>query len=272
MNSVVEALFLLTPYDIDKAKIRVGPPGDGGYILVDDLSADQIVLSFGIGAEYRFDIDLAERGHQVFMFDHTIARIEPPHPKMHYIREGIAGQSNAAEKLYSLRDHLDRHGIKGQRLILKMDVEGAEFEALSAAPDSLLEAIEQLVIEVHSLDRLIEPDYRSAFCEMFRKINRHFTTFHVHANNFDGPDTFGVVDGLPVPRIIELSLVRTTSVVRRPSRTLYPTSLDYPNVAQKDKLLWMFPFLPTTVHPEMFAFCADRINLTERMRLSGMVA
>ena len=91
MNPVVEALSLLTPFDIDKQKIRVGPNTDGGYILADDISADQTIISYGIGTEYRFEIEIAERGHDVYMFDHTIEAIQAENKKLHFFREGVAG-------------------------------------------------------------------------------------------------------------------------------------------------------------------------------------
>ncbi len=260
MTSIFEGLSLLTPFDIDKPKIRIGPQTDGGYVFVDDMTPDQTVVSYGIGAECRLDLEFAQRGHRVLMFDHTIAGVDPRHPGMHFFREGVAGRSNEAEHLYSIADHLVRHRVEGQRLILKMDVEGSEFDALISTPEDVLLRFEQMVMEVHYLHLLGDPGYRAMFCQLFRKLNRHFTLFHVHANNFDGPDKFHVVGGLPVPCLVELSYVRTALVNRRPSQTLYPTSLDFPNTPQKDKLLWGFPFLPNTLHHDVFAFCADRVE------------
>ena len=75
MNPVVDALLLLTPFDINRPKIRIGPNTDGGYIFVNDISSHQTIISYGIGTEYRFEIEMAERGHDVYMFDHTIEAI-----------------------------------------------------------------------------------------------------------------------------------------------------------------------------------------------------
>jgi hypothetical protein len=263
MRDIIDALSLLTPFDIDKPKIRIGPRGDGGYVLVDDIGPEQAVVSYGIGAEYRFDLEFAEAGHDVFMFDHTIDMPHPPHPRLHFFKEGAAGQSRPDEMLYSIADHLRRHRIRAERLIVKMDVEGAEFEALTAVPDDLLAQFEQIVVEVHTLNRLQDAGYRDKFCALFRKLNRIFTLFHVHSNNFAGTAGISLVGGMPVPRIMELSYVRARSVSRRPSGTLYPTALDFPNVGGTDHLLWMFPFMPTSAHPEMFAACADRVALQQ---------
>jgi hypothetical protein len=259
MNPVVEALALLTPFDIDKPKIRLGPPADGGYVFVEDISPDQAIVSYGISTEYSFDAEMADKGHDVYMFDHTIPGIDATSKRMHFFREGVAGSSDPAASLYTIEDHLARHAIPGDRLILKMDVEGAEFAALSAVPDRVLERFEQIVLEVHGLHRMADFAYRETFCTVFRKLNRLFTLFHVHANNFDGPNGLHIVSGLPVSSLLELSYVRTNTVKPSPSRTLYPTPLDYPNVGHKDKLLWFYPFLPTSIEPDGFS-TSETIN------------
>src|ERR1700730_3276432 len=94
MNPVIEALSLLTPYDIDKAKVRIGQKADGGYILADCISNAQVVLSYGIATEYSFDIELAKRGHDVYMFDHTIEGIQAKNKKLHFFCDGVAGHTN----------------------------------------------------------------------------------------------------------------------------------------------------------------------------------
>jgi hypothetical protein len=260
MNPVVEALSLLTPFDIDRPKIRIGPNTDGGYILVDGISPAQTVISYGIGTEYCFDVQLARRGHDVYMFDHTIEAIQPGNEKLHFFREGVAGGTDISQNLFSIQDHLHRHQIRGDRLILKMDVEGAELDALEAVPDDTLDRFEQIVFEVHWLNNLDDLVFRDRFRGIFRRLNSAFTLFHVHANNWDGRNGLAIVCGIPVSTLLELSYVRSASVHRRPSQTLYPTALDYANAQGKDKLLWFYPFLPTLLSQESFAACAERVE------------
>ena len=260
MNPVVEALSLLTPFDIDRQKIRIGPNTDGGYILVNDISAHQTIISYGIGTEYRFEIEMAERGHDVYMFDHTIEAIQAENKKLHFFREGVAGRTDISQNLFSIKDHLHRHQIRGDRLILKLDVEGSEFDALEAVPDDTLDRLEQIILEVHWLNNLDDLAFRDRFRKIFRRLNSVFTLYHVHANNCDGQNGLAIVSGIPVSAMLELSYVRSASVHRLPSQTLYPTALDYPNVQGKDKLLWFYPFLPTLLSQESFAACAERVE------------
>jgi len=261
MNPVVEALSLLAPFDIDKPKIRIGPRTDGGYILGDCLSSSQSVVSYGIGKEYRFDAEMARRGHEVYMFDHTIAGIKAEHRRLHFFREGIAGHTNASDSVFSVKDHLDKHHIRGDRLILKMDVEGAEYGAFDMLPCDTLNRFEQIILEIHWLDRLEEFIFRDRFCRVLRKLNSAFTLFHVHANNWNGQNGLAIVGGVPVSSLLELSYIKSSIVHRQPSQTLYPAKLDYPNISQfQDKLLWFYPFLPTSLSKESFAECAARVE------------
>jgi hypothetical protein len=264
MASTFEALTLLTPYDVDKSKVRIGANSDGGYILLADLSPDQPVISYGISVEYTFDRCMAERGHTVHMFDPTILGISAPHPNMRFFREGIAGATRYEESLFTIEEHLARHNIQGDHIVLKMDVEGAELEALSATDEGVLRRFAQIVVEVHRLDRLGEQDYRELFHAAFERLNRHFTLFHAHANNYDGSDKFHFVDGMPLSEVIELSYVRTDLVARQPSATVYPTNLDYPNVAQRDKLMWFYPFMPLHPTSEAFAASFEHVRNTAR--------
>lgn len=245
--SIIEALALLTPYDVDKSKVRVGPDKDGAYVLIPELLHGQPVLSYGIDGEYRFDLELASRGHQIFMFDHTIEGINNPgdDPKLFWIKEGVDGREKPEELLNTIENHVKALAPDAPDLLLKMDVEGCEYDAFDTLPVHILMRFSQILFEVHALHSLDKPEFRAKFVRVFTKLNRYFTLFHVHANNFDGENTYTFLGGVPVANLIELSFVRSDLVSKRKSTTLYPTALDYPNVHPKDKKLWFFPFLPT---------------------------
>jgi hypothetical protein len=76
----------------------------------------------------------------------------------------------------TLANQIARNGDRGKRLIVKMDVEGAEWASLLATPDEVLDRIDQLVIEIHGTD---EP----RFLQTIGKLKRLFHVAHFHANN-----------------------------------------------------------------------------------------
>ena len=74
-NQIYEVLKLIRPFDISLPKKRFGHPFDGGYIFADNMTNDQVVLSYGIGDNATFELDNAQIGHQFNMFDHTIREL-----------------------------------------------------------------------------------------------------------------------------------------------------------------------------------------------------
>jgi hypothetical protein len=240
---VFDALSLLMPFDLPgEGKVRIGEPGDGGYVLVDRLRPSQPVISFGIGPSTNFEMDMAERGHDILLFDHTIDALPATHPRFTWFREGVADVSDPEHALFPLAVHMDKLPAGGVAPILKMDVEGVEWAVLGGAPPELLTRFEQIALELHGLSTLDEPAFNASAQAALRNLAAHFTLCHVHANNFS---PVRMVGGFPVPEGLEVTYIRSDLVTRAPSATIYPTPVDTPNYHYwPDHLLWYFPFLP----------------------------
>ncbi|CAO4144770.1 hypothetical protein LPLAFNJD_LOCUS1775 [Methylorubrum aminovorans] len=248
---IFNALSLLTPYEIDVPKVRIGPQRDGAYILAGIMKPCQPVVSFGIGTVYTFDEEVAQRGHDVYMFDHTIGMLNLSNKKMHFYPHGVGPNDIPEQNIFSIKTYLDRHAPQAQDIILKMDVEGAEWDVLEHIDDDTLQRFSQVTMEVHDLDRLDNDYFRRRFVKVMRKLNENFTIFHVHGNNYVD---LKIISGFPICPVLELSFVRTSLVHRTASRTYYPSSLDLPNLEIKpDHLLWFYPFAPILSHDNMAA-------------------
>ena len=259
--SVLGTLSLLTPWDvIGCGKLRIGGNSDGGYVLLDRLRPEQPVLSYGVGLDSSFDFDLARRGHPVFMFDHTVDG--PPAampPGALFTREGVAASADPEKRLDTVESHLRRHALLGRRdVILKMDVEGSEWQVLSVLPEALLDVFEQIVFEFHWLNGLGREDFAAMVRQTLRRLNTHFTLCHVHANNYAD---LRLVEGVVVPPVLEATYVRSELITRKPNRTLYPTEYDRPNKPdKKDMVLSIYPFMPMAVPPAAFEPLARRLD------------
>ncbi len=247
-DTVFDRLALLTPWDIDLEKFRIGQKGDGGYVVADRLNPRQAVLSYGIADEVSFDFEMAEAGFKVWQFDHTIPKAPVTHENIRFTKEGVAGEDSADELLFTVESHAERLGINLDGAILKMDVEGAEWSVFEAMSEATLGRFDQIFLELHGLGRLSRAPFARKFRMIMEKINAQFTLFHVHANN---ARPLVAIDNFVTPGLLEVSFVRTDLVKRRRSRTWYPTELDFPNVAKKPDLnLWLYPFAPVTSQPK----------------------
>jgi len=120
-----------------------------------------------------------------------------------------------------------KNGDSSKRIVLKIDVEGAEWDSLSAAPDEVLQQIDQMAVEFHWQQRektawLGEEKY----LHVVQRLKQVFEIAHIHFNNAS------CVEGLtPFPTwAYEVLFVSKRLALVDPSRQaggLHP--LDAPN-------------------------------------------
>lgn len=265
MRDLLEILALLTPYDVpDMMRRRFGNrAGDGGYVLLEQLLTDQPVISAGIGRQISFDLEMADRGHEVHMFDHTIEAPPSTHPLFRFQRMGVAPAGQEAENMTSLDLVLAALPAGRSDIVLKMDIEGGEWAILRALPRAALRRFSMLSLELHGLPGIADVRRRPPVLATLQRLAADFTLFHVHANNAGQSQ---LVHGFHVHPLLELSYVRTDLVRRAPNRTVYPSPLDPPNVPGNPEVaLWHYPFLPTACSPAELAAemqrCALQLDL-----------
>ena len=240
---VMRALALLAPFDTPGlGRRRIGGTGDGGYVLADCLSPDQPVLSLGIGPDVSFDLELAKQGHHIVMLDHTITSLPQRHLNFTWLKNGIAPQASADGVMMPLDMLLTRMPTSRADPILKMDVEGAEWDVLASADPATLGRFAQITLELHTLLRLDEPGFNAVAHKALSNLLVAFLPIHVHGNNFG---VLGQVGGLPCPETLEVTYLRRDLAAFSPSATWFPTPHDRPNFDEMpDHLLWFFPFAP----------------------------
>ena len=249
-HSVLGTLSLLTPWDvIGCGKLRIGCNSDGGYVLLDKLRPEQPVLSYGVGLDSSFDFDLARRGHRVFMFDHTVKGPRGRLPEgCIFIREGVAAKADPKKRVDTVLAHLKRYRLTRRRdVILKMDIEGGEWDIIAALPEQAMAAFEQIVVEFHWLENLKREGFTAQVRAALQRLNERFTLCHVHGNVYGG---MRKPAGVVLPNVLEATYVRSDLVSRTANRTLYPTQYDYANrPGSKDLVLSMYPFVPRLLPP-----------------------
>ena len=210
--------------------------------MLDHFRPGQVVYSYGISTEISFDYALAQRGLKIMMYDHTIDRLPYTHLNFEFIRQGVSSTATPDGQLSDISSHLAKNGHFRNDLILKMDVEGAEWSVFDSIDEELLRNFEQIVFEVHGLTDMQDTSRRALYHRVFSKLNRHFSLVHVHANNWA---EVRLALGFAVFDIMELSYVRNDLVEFGPWDQTIPTRLDAPNILGKhDYVLSCYPFLP----------------------------
>lgn len=94
-------------------------------------------------------------------------------------------------------------------MILKMDVEGAEWDFLKTVKSETLSRFDQMVFEFHTLTAPKTQIEMSETIAAVEKINRTHSLVHLHANNYG---TFVILDDkILFPVTLELTYVKTSN-------------------------------------------------------------
>ena len=206
---------------------RFGEPNDGGYLICANLLGDVgAAYSYGISGYDGWGCDVSTRlkvpVHQYDCFNTTQPSCPTGQPVFH--AECIAGGHRKDEegRLFdSLQSQFAKNGDAGKHLVVKMDVEGAEWESILQTPDEVLDRIDQLVFEFHGIER-----NAPFYLEVIAKLKRRFEIVHLHFNNYSC-----LAGGNPFPAwAYEVTLVnKRLAQVDPDGKAVLPHPLDTPN-------------------------------------------
>ena len=83
-KDILALLALVKPVALRDELRRFGPPGDGGYLMPDDLQGIRACVSPGVSTECGFDEAMAARGIDVYMADASVTGPPVPHAAFHF--------------------------------------------------------------------------------------------------------------------------------------------------------------------------------------------
>jgi hypothetical protein len=161
---------------------RFGSPNDGGYLMCENLIEPlDAAYSYGIGTNDDWGCEVSRRYHvPVHQYDcFDSARPTCNDGSFVFHNECVGNRTGYSDSHFfdTLENQIKKNGDIGRRLIVKMDIEGAEWKSLLAAPDKLLASIPQLAMEMHGFE---DPD----ILEVLRKLKRNFYLVNLHFNNW----------------------------------------------------------------------------------------
>lgn len=210
--------------------VRVGAEHDGGYVMLDDLPGG-IAYSFGINDDVSWDDNMTRYGYEVYMYDHTIDGVPYTNKAFHFFREGIADyeESDQLKKLETFINH-NNHAMDNG-MILKIDVEGAEWGVFENVSDAILKQFNQIVVEFHGLCDL---GMLSKYNNVLKKINRTHQPVHYHINNCGDVYWF---DDKPYGNAIEITFANREKYKFVDGEIKLPRECDAPNCKDLDEIV-----------------------------------
>jgi hypothetical protein len=225
LSWVLGALRPVSP--VGQAKLRVGAAGDGGYVMLDELDGVGVCYSLGIGPDVSWDLAMAARGATIYQYDHTVPRPPVAHPRFRHARTGIAAEDGPGTGFRRLDTLLRQNGHADRDdMVLKVDIEGHEWEALNALDAGIFAQFRQVLVEFHGLRLLGLPTFLQRAHSLLAKLRQHHEVIHLHGNNFSGLRN---VRGLMIPDCVEVSFANKHRYRFVPSREPLPGPLDVPN-------------------------------------------
>lgn len=179
--------------------IRIGSVSDGGYVVHNDFSLDDILVSLGIGDNSDFEYELSSKVETIKAYDHTVKQIPRNSVNIDFYRLGV--KAKAEEGFVTLRTIIEQIPSTHD-LILKIDIEGWEWEVLDGLTDEELLRFRQIIGEFHDFHDVGKLESIEG---VIRRLASNFTVINSHANNWGKYD---LVKSIAVPDVVEITWLR----------------------------------------------------------------
>lgn len=217
-------MSLLTVYECDFPKIRLGPYHDNGYVIVDiDSHPYDMYIGCGIGTSTEFDHAMFQTYPYVngICFDGTITQSPDLPYGYRYVSKNIGVKETETET------NLIHYLFSYKQIFLKMDIEGWEFPWLNLIPSELLDNVAQIVIEIHSILENTPQSTIEEKLEGLKKLCQTHYIVHLHGNTYAPIVNY---KGLSVPSAMELTLINKKLVKDiKPNTMELPSRWDFSN-------------------------------------------
>lgn len=229
-----QALFdLLQPVALANCELeRFGEAHDGGYLMCGNLLGGvRSGYSYGIGGYDQWGCDISAKldvtVHQYDCFNTEQPSCFRGETVFHAECVGATRETVDGRVFDTIASHFTRNGDTAERVVLKIDVEGAEWESLLTASDRVLQQIDQLAVEFHWVEdeqfRWIQDEKH---LQVVRRLKQFFEVAHIHFNN---ASCIGDLQPFPSSAYEVLFVSKRLAVVgaSRKAHSLHP--LDAPN-------------------------------------------
>ena len=215
----------LYPLSTNKELIRLGPEGDGGYLVPNDLVGIQACFSPGVNFESGFEQDCTELGMKVFLADKSVDGQAVKNELFHFTKKFVGVTSNDD---FMTLDNWVTSSLpeKYTDLLLQIDIEGYEYEVFLSTSNTLMQRFRIIVAEFHSLHMLWSWPFFKLAGRAFEKILQTHSCVHIHPNNYQ---SHLQMNGLDIPLVMEFTFLRNDRIENPSYQKKFPNPLDYDN-------------------------------------------
>lgn len=216
---VLDTFKIMVPEN--KVFSRMGSHYDGGYVVINDFSESDYLISFGIADNVDFENSMSQLVSGMDLYDYSIDHV-PQHLNKYTFYKERVGANN---------DHIFNRAPSNKDLILKIDIEGSEWSFFESLSDEKINRFRQIMLEIHwgiENDEIFSPDIR---LDVLNKINKTHQIIAIHPNNYAGIVS---INGVFLPQVIELTFLRKSDYTFIDGNP--PENLFYPNNPKSKEL------------------------------------
>jgi hypothetical protein len=181
---------------------RIGGKADGSYVVpIEILGKNTYLLSGGIENNNKFEIYAASRGTTGIQIDNSITNPPQNHTNLKFLNATLGDIDKSG---YVSLETLMNKVPKNKKILLKIDIEGGEIEALGSLSTKNLKRIDCLVMELHNLGSITSKNDK-----IYNLLNRlhkaSLRSIFIQANNACLTYTLA---GTLIPDNIEITYVK----------------------------------------------------------------
>ena len=226
----------LSPKDVAGMEfVRIGRTGDGGYVMLNDLADCRRGISIGVGKELSWDLEIANKGINLALYDHTIDNLVTQHEHIHFRRFGARATGASEPNKMSLPEMITAEGLNAEpHMLLKIDIEGDEWNILEGISAGLMTKFSQVLVEFHGMSDFSLHDKHLKRMYVLKALAATHQCVHLHANNWG---VYRIVGGIPIPDVIEATFASRDRYSFRECVRQFPTPIDFPNNADRAEFM-----------------------------------
>jgi len=166
------------------------------------------------------------------MVDGSVHNAPSPHPLANFKKLWLS--SSSGEGRISLNDWVAIEANPFEDLVLQMDIEGAEYEALLAASAETINRFRVIVLELHDLRSVMSRMGLTLFMTTIERLKTTHEIVHAHPNNCCAGVNVG---GLEWPEVLEITLLRRDRFSQNLGLAELPHPLDMDNTSNRPMIL-----------------------------------
>jgi len=204
-NNLLLFLDKIFIYHTGHDLIRIGEKGDGGYLIPNILNKIEYCISLGVEYTTTFEDHLSKYNIKSILVDGSVDYTGKHQFIKKYINTYNDKNNLTIEKMFSEIKEITNN----KNLILQMDIENFEIEAILSTSLETLKKFKILVIEFHHFKYLNHPAILQIYERLFTKILKEFTICHIHPNTACGVTN---INKIKIPDLLEITFLNNEEV------------------------------------------------------------